>query len=431
MSFIRKALLVNSTEFVCLLIGIAQTIILTRVLGPAGIGQYAILISAGILTLQIVALGLPYSFLYHSQHDPENTSEYLINTLAITIPLGLVGGGVLAGLIYFKSGYFGVVPCFLIIVLVLEVLVGLQRLVVRNVLMIKIQARSLSLMRLAVVLGSLTPVVILSYFGLLTVPLAVLATVLGTFFAMVIGWSAAKSYLDLSQRPSARMGSKLCFMGFRQGWADIMSVLDAQISLLLIKYFVDDFESVGYFSRGLRIAMLLITAGQAIFPLLYSRWASCSEEKLAKNVEKTMRFASAFAVFAIVCIILTGKWVVLLFWGREFMPAVRPMIILLPGTVLLLLAKIMVVLLGSRGLPEISALFLFVGAATNAALCWFLIPNFGIEGAAWASVSGNLVLFCALILVARKKFDLRVLQCIWVNKRDVTSIWSALRSKSK
>lgn len=89
MSFLRKAVLVNSAEFVSLGIAILQTSVLTRALGPEGIGRYAIILSALFLTPQICSLGMPLSFLYHSQHDPANKKRYPMHAFWMPYLLGL------------------------------------------------------------------------------------------------------------------------------------------------------------------------------------------------------------------------------------------------------------------------------------------------------------------------------------------------------
>ena len=73
----------------------------------SGVGQYDIIRVALILTAEICCLGMPRSFLYHSQHAPENTKRYLINTIWLILFMSVVGGVVLVLLVFFKRDYFG------------------------------------------------------------------------------------------------------------------------------------------------------------------------------------------------------------------------------------------------------------------------------------------------------------------------------------
>lgn len=421
MSFLRKAILINTTEFFCLIIAALQSIVVTRVLGPAGIGQYATINSAMMITLQIASLGFPLSLLYYSQRNPDNSSEYLINTIWAMAFLGTVGGIVLAALVYFRANYFGVVPWFLLIALIFYVPVYLQGSVARSVLLRKIQARWISLMRILPIAGSFIAIIVFSLLGILNVYLAVLCVIFAGLIMTVAGWSGAWPGLDLSKRLSLKSCWRLSSMGIRIGWADMMIVLNGQISILIIKHLIDNFESVGYFSRGQRVATLVLMASQAITPLLFSKWASFPQDKIAVHVEKVMRFASTVVVIMIVVVLLTGKWIILLLYGKEFLPAVQPMMILLPGAALYLLSKALIVLLSSRGRPEIAGLFLFVAVLINGVLSWYLIPFMGIVGAAWASTASNIALLCGLVFIVRKKFGIRTKHCLFVTRNDVNA----------
>lgn len=430
MSFLRKAILINTTEFFWLVIATLQSIVLTRVLGPAGIGQYAVINSAMIVTLHIVAFGLPLSFLYHSKRNPDNSSEYLVNTVCAITFLGAIGGVVLAALAYFRGNYFGVVPWFILIALVFYVPIHLQGLVARSVLLIKIQARWISLMRILSILGSFIAIIVFSLLGILNVYLAVLCVIFAALIMAITGWSRARSVLDFSKRPSLKLCWKLGFMGIRVSWADMMVVVNSQISILIIKYLIDNFESVGYFSRGQRVALLVVSAGQAVTPLLFSRWASLPEDRIARHVEKVMRFASTLVVIMIVVILLTGKWIVLLLYGKEFLPAVYPMIILLPGAALYLLSRALVVLLSSRGRPEIAALLLFIATLVNGVLSWYFIPFMGIIGAAYASTTSNVLLLLLLVTTVKKKYKVKAARCLFMTKNDLDSVTAQLRTRT-
>ena len=430
MSFLRKALLVNSTEFVCLCLGIVQASIIARTLGPEGVGQYDLIRSALILTSEIFCLGMPLSFLYHSQRNPQNTKKYLMNTIWSVLFIGTVGGVGLVLLMLVKTHYFGFIPWFALIMVGLYVPIFLGRVIARNVLLIRIEARRLSLMRILPVVAFIGMVLIFYSAGILRVPQALLCFFFATFIAAGIGWIWARNYIDFSTKPSWEIIRPLGFMGIRLSWAGVMTLINTQVNILLIKYLLNNFESVGYFSRSQRIAMLVVTAGQAIWPLLFSRWASLAKQKLVNHVEKSLRFAIAASVIIVAGILVMGKWLILLLYGKEFLPAVVPMKILVFGTALFLLGSVLIQLLNSRGSPEFAAAALGFSAAINAGLCWFLIPVGGIAGAAWASTAGNMILLLLLILMVKKKYGIRVTNCILLNKNDFESIMKSLLKKS-
>ena len=98
------------------------------------------------------------------------------------------------------------------------------------------------------------------------------------------------------------------------------------------------------------------------------------------------------------------------------------MMILLPGTVLILLGKVIIQLLGSRGHPEVSTGALILAAGVSAGLSYLFVPSFGIRGAAAASTLGNLALLLVLMAVVMRKFGVNLAHCLWLTPADYRSL---------
>lgn len=431
MSLLRKALLVNAAEFICLVLGIAQTVLLARILGPAGVGQYAVVIAAMAVIAKLFSLGLPLSYLCFAQREPEARQVYLMNTLWATAFLSVLGGSIATVIIWGIPSYFGELRWYAHAAVLLYLPFVLLRVVTRNTLLIAIEARRLSVMAVASMLGGLVLTVILVLFGWFDVDQAIICHAFAAAVGLVLGLRWIRRYLGLSVRPQWPVFGRLLHMGIRQSWADLMVLVNAQVSVMLIKCLLDDFDNVGYFDRGQRVALLVVTAGQAVLPLLFSRWASLAEDQVAPHVERVMRFVSTVGLLGVAGILLAGKWIILIMYGREFLPAVVPMMILVPGAVLYLLSRTLMQLLGSRGVPELSALSLTVSSATNAALSWLLIPQMGMVGAAWAAVTANVVLLVCILVVVRRRFGVRMTRCWFMSRRDVAGIRTAVLSRRR
>jgi Na+-driven multidrug efflux pump len=96
--------------------------------------------------------------------------------------------------------------------------------------------------------------------------------------------------------------------------------------------------------------------------------------------------------------------------------------LLVPGAVFYLLGSLFIRFVGSQGRPEWSGLVLLLGAASNAGLSILLIPRWGINGAAVASLAGNLVALAALLVIVQKVFGVRLLQCVGLRRADIRSV---------
>ena len=418
MNFFRKAFLVNVTALMAFVIRLIQTIVLTRWLGPAGIGQYAAVYAAVMLGSQISALGFPVAFLYYSQHDPKQSQAYQIHSIWTGLILGLLGGGLLGALVIWRPSYFGHVPTYAIWAVSLYAVCMILAGVGRNSLLRRLESKRLGVMTLASSLGSVALIGVLAWIGQLTVASALVCLTCMQAIRLAVAWIWVAPTVDWHIRPRVAVLMKLGKMGLRQGGVDIMVLLNATLNIMMIKVMISDFEQIGFFSRGMQIAMLVVTASQAVLPVLFSRWASLQESQLTEHFEKVFRVVTTFSFLVIISILLLAKPLVIMLFGRAFVPAVTPMMILLPGTMLYLLGRVVIQFLGSRGLPEVSCLALLISCAVNALLSWILIPKLGIHGAAMASSASHVVLLLILLCVMVIKFKVRIMRCVGLSLQD-------------
>ncbi len=418
MAFFRKAILVNSSAIVCLLLAVIQSAVLSRWLGPRGIGQYTVILSALMLAPTIACMGIPQAYLYFSHQDRPRRIEYLMNAIWIMLGLGLATGAVVAGILVAFPGYFGQLKGYLPWVVIPYLPIVLASYVGKNDLLVEIEARRISVLEITANIGDLAGVILLYAIGWLTVESAILAFMTMATIRWLFAWYWIRHRMDGSIRPDRATCRTLLGMGIRQNWIELMVMFNAQLSILLLNYAGGDFAWVGYFSRGQRIALLVFLVCRSVMPLLFSKWASLDEDKLTEDIEEALRFASTIVLILTLGVLLTGKWLVILLYGRDFLPAVRPMMILLPGSIMYMLSYTLMQLLNSRGKPEFSTKALMIGGLVNVVLCLVLIPSIGMDGAAAASTVSNVALLIILYRIVKKNYSIRIDHCGFMNRQD-------------
>lgn len=362
------------------------------------------------------------SLLYYCQHDPAQRKTYTVNGLWATAVLGLAGMGVLSLLTKTFSGYFGLLSWAACGVGALYVLLTPLSGITRNALLCDVAARKLSLMAVCSMAAPLPLACVLAAVHGLNVTTALLCFIVTPLVRLALGWGWMRHEVDFRIRPTADQIGKLGRMGVRLSWVDVMVLLNSTLNIMILKALTPDFEDVGYFGRGQQLAMAVVTTSQAVLPLLFSRWATLAEDRLTRHLELVMRFLATFSVVLVAVLAVGAKTFVLVLYGERFLPAVVPMMILLPGTMCFLLSKVVTQFLGSRGLPELSIGMLALGVAVNAAGSVLLIPRMGIHGAAVASTLGNLALLVSLMVVLKNRFGVQPSRCLWLTKADCRGI---------
>jgi len=136
----------------------------------------------------------------------------------------------------------------------------------------------------------------------------------------------------------------------------------------------------------------------AIATVLFPRVSSL-QDKDANNLTPRVARHTFFIVLIISLIlaVLTKPLIKILF-GIAFLPSVTPLLILLPGIVALGGAKTLTADLAGRGKPQFGTYSAFISLAVNIPLNLWLIPKWGIAGAAFASTIAYIIATLVIII---------------------------------
>lgn len=187
--------------------------------------------------------------------------------------------------------------------------------------------------------------------------------------------------------------------------------------LLLGSYYGGD--RLGYYKAALVVAELLWFVPQSIQTVLLHSTSAIWEEG---NLDRIMDMASTSTRFTLVTTLLltVGLFIlseefVTVYFGENFAPTVRPLMILLPGVLFFSLSRPIFAVGQGSGNMKLLILATLSAAVLNVVLNVLFIPRFGIEGAAVAtSISyGSMVIFhtlAALRMGYNPVSDLRILR---------------------
>lgn len=389
-----------SVEMIGFLAALAFSVVVTRLLGPAGKGAFAAAMSAVGIAVAISGAGLGKSLLHYASRKPTEAADYAAAALRLVPILAVVSGLAIAAFVAGEGAdawsTWGISTLLAAVTVFGGMLEAIRR-ARREILTANLAHLSQTLGQLALV-------------GLAFVALGldyrtVLACVLGS-------WVLRCAVLGVSLRPwpSLRAGvdrtrlRELLVYGLTyQGYA-VLWVLHTRLVVVLVERW-STLDAAGFYSTGANLAQLLwrlpVVVSFVTIPILTSARGS---REAAELTALSCRLLLPLAALVGAGFFLFADPVVTLLYEDRFLPSAEVLRVLVPGSVASVAYLALVGhLLARKRLGTLIAVGAF-GAAVNLGLNVAWIPTGGAQGAALASCTSYALSFVlALILVVRSE----------------------------
>ncbi len=215
----------------------------------------------------------------------------------------------------------------------------------------------------------------------------------------------------------------------RFGFLPMLSVL-----LSRINYSVDIFFLKGLCSIE-EVAQYSFAA--TIIDYVWRLPEAFREVLLSKSAKKYDRSAISFSVklsFSIMfaCLIgfaVFGKWLIRVVYGADFLPAYSIVLILILGAFPMALFKLIGAFLITQGKRGAHFATLAVSALVNIAANIYAVPQWGMYGAAWASVISYSVCGIVLTVYFCRLYSFSLRELLMPSKEDIARIKNLIKRK--
>jgi O-antigen/teichoic acid export membrane protein len=411
-SFLSGVLWNTLLMAVALPAGIAASVVVGRVLGPSGKGEYTLALLLGNLAFTILNLGIPNSISYFLGGRRVPEGSFVKTAVALG---GLLGAAAIAGALAldwtgwsrYLLGVRRLTPAMRVVAFALPFqfcAVFLQFVILaqgRRVLFAALPAIGQLLVSILIaafaLLGRLTP---LTAVVASVASQALITGVLLRYLQRRVRWSSA------SMLP-AKAWSRLAGYSSLSHAANIIQFLVQRVDVFLVSLFLD-VRAVGLYSVAYGLAELLLLLPQRFNNLYIPRIAG-QKDLLGKAEEVRLSSSLVFigAVAAAAGLALIGPWGIRFFYGRQFSQSARPFLLLLPGVCGMAAASIQSAYLAGVGRAGANAAVAAIGLGLNIALNLLLIPRYGISGAAIASSLAYCTQAWLLILAVSRMMEAR------------------------
>ena len=399
MSLTRKISSVFLTNILVFLLGVPAGIVIARVLGPEGVGVYALIMLVPGLLYQLGNLGLGGASIYFTGTRRFALSDVTSNSLVFGFAVMVLLGGLFAAAyrLFLYPFFKDVEPLFIYLIL-LSLPFSLVSVYFKQVLLARFKVREFNLLTLLqplLMLVGVALLLILFQAGMLSLVVLCIVVPVITFGASVF-LVRRLTRIRFSLKP-AILKESLGY-GVKMYLANIFTFLSYRLDILLVGYFLGATQ-VGFYALAVAMAEMAWFIPDAVKTILFPQVSSSDRASSGWLAATVARHTLMLSVLACVGLAAVGRWAIELLYGAEFLPSFVPLLILLPGIVANSVASLAAAYLSGVGKPIFATHASLASVAVNVALNLVLIPMWGIAGAATAT-SVSYCLNCLILLFA-------------------------------
>lgn len=423
-TFFKNTILTFSRQVLSILIGVVTVIIIARVLGPEGQGEYTLLTLFATLLFTFLNFGFNVSSTYYigkgniyDEHTIWKTNLIVMSFLSI---LSILAGGFV--IIFLKDLFFSsistsylsimllILPFFFLLNFVQSIFLGYQNFDVINISAILTQLLILILTFLFLNVFHMNVLGAILAFIISNIIISILLVIL----------LLKKYHLSIKKGVFSIPFAKDAFnYGIKVHISNLVSFFNYRADTFLIAYFSNSL-SVGIYNVAVSIAERLWIVSQSVSNVLFPKISSMSNND-EKDYLTTMltRNVLLISIITSIILVLISDFLILLLFGSAYEDAALPLKILMPGIVFLSVDRILSNDLSGRGKPEMSMYTSITTIILNIFLNIILIPKYGLSGAAFSTSLSYTVAFIIKIIIFKRLTGKKIVSILIINHEDI------------
>ncbi len=190
------------------------------------------------------------------------------------------------------------------------------------------------------------------------------------------------------------------------------STLQQSIDLYFLKALLSDNKMTGFYSANQNIARIPYFALSAfsvvLFPSISKSISDKTKEKTADIISQSIRYTLIILLPLTVMFSATSTSIIHLLFSNDYLPGAASLSILLFSLSFLTVFSILSNVLNGAGYPYVTAIVSAAGVIISAMFCRFLIPVYGLNGAAIATGIGGFMAMVTVGVIVFKKFKVLI-----------------------
>ena len=429
----RHSLMTFTSRIGIVLINIPTSILIARLLGTTGQGTYISAVTFPALFAFIGLLGIDSSHTYLLSQKRYTVAQVngqgLLMTLAVTavaVPCYLL-------FLQFYSGAADpflasvlrlsavLIPILLLKYLSVALLLGMHRIRWFNVANLLQAALLLALMCLNLFVFHGGP------------RGAILAYIASEFSVTGVALLVARRELRgerMFERPPPGMFKRSVIYGLQGHVGNVFVTFMYRFDMFLILSLAG-LHMQGLYSIAVLLAEKLSHIPHSVQVVLFPRLSSLEQEEANELTPRVTRNAFLVTLLAGAVLYLLSRSLVLLFYGEEFLPALRALRVLIPGVAMLSVAVVLSGYFSGSDRRIYQTIAAAVAFGVNVGLCFLWIPSHGIEGAAWASTTAYTLQSALMLAFFRRLSGRGLAETIFIRREDLVLYGGILKKMAR
>jgi O-antigen/teichoic acid export membrane protein len=405
-------------------LGWILSILTARWLGPQGNGLYTLATIYGTVGTTLMSGGVA-AVAHQISNKGADTRSSAANVTVLSLGLGLIPAIVaLAALpLLVAHGWWWLVPiaiaqpAALVSAALIGVFLGADDIRRLNYAYVGPWAATLGLF-----------VILALIFGR-TVQVALLAWALGQVIAAIYSvWLCRGHWFPVafSDVTWARLRALITF-GSLAGAANLVGLLNYRMDALMVEAYLGQ-RQLGIYAVSVRVAEGLWFFSQAIMTASYAQIGALSSEESARLTARGMRHSLFIIGLMAIVLLVVAEPLLRILYGDTYLGAITPFRWLVPGIAFFGIASVLsAYYTNQRGRPQVPLLIAAFSMLINLGACVFLIPRFGLSGAAIASTAGYALAILAGVAVFHRSTQVAWSEILIVTPDDLRDYLALLR----
>ncbi|HOD18341.1 MAG TPA: oligosaccharide flippase family protein [Candidatus Cloacimonadota bacterium] len=378
----------SSSQVLTIIASFIANVFLSRFLGPDLRGRYVYLFTINSVIWLLLDFGIAKSFVYSLQHDKADPKKLYSFTLLFflisTILLAFVFGFILPAFTNWNDQHYSnLILTLLGIYIAAYILFTRQRSLFMALNKIEDYAALSCLPTIAFL------IILLPSFWLVPkawrMEYAYFLNVITFIICILIFHFRLSRQINLQWEIDKPLIKRSYSLGWKAFLSEYLIILMTRVDQLVLKS-TGSFKLLGIYSLSVNFVDMINTICNMIGVVLLTKFTSLDNDNEALTIlRKIFLLVIAFNIFCIIAMLVLGRPVISLLYGKAYLGAYNSFIFLIPAIFGLTLGALFNTFLWSKGFPIFTILAPAMPIVLKIVLSYFLIPNYGYYGAAISS----------------------------------------------